>query len=234
MLHPLNIPEIIDKVGVSSLLGAKAQTTHSSSRALVSSIWVNSLYPDRLLVLFALGTLSRLTSLRLSRWTYCSLDDIAALAQNNPNLETLALGSRDVLKPTTELTLCFCPIPNALKCIHGSQDAMNDYVLHTRSFVAHPGARRHMVHLKLPLNKLTVELGDTLLDHHSDTLQTVKFFVKSFDEDDFTGVNSILAACSNLTSFPTLTGDNYRFKDSKSQIWSAEDIGVILILRWTC
>ncbi|KAF9381889.1 hypothetical protein CPC16_009638 [Podila verticillata] len=91
-----------------------------------------------------------------------------------------------------------------------------------------------MVHLKLPLNKLTVELGDTLLDHHSDTLQTVKFFVKSFDEDDFLGVNSILAACSNLTSFPMLTGDSYRFKDSKSQIWSAEDIGAILILRWTC
>ncbi|KAF9213306.1 hypothetical protein BGZ59_005548 [Podila verticillata] len=91
-----------------------------------------------------------------------------------------------------------------------------------------------MVYLKLPLNMLTIELGDTLLDYHSDTLQTVKFFVKSFNEDDFLGVNSILAACSNLTSFSMHTGDSYRLKDSKSQLWGAEDIGTIPILRWTC
>lgn len=33
-----------------------------------------------------------------------------------------------------------CPILNALRCIRGSQDVLNDYVLHTRSLVAHPGA----------------------------------------------------------------------------------------------
>lgn len=30
------------------------------------------------------------------------------------------------------------------------------------------------------------------------------------------------------------TGDSYRIKDSKSQLWSAEDIDAILILRLTC
>lgn len=126
-----------------------------------------------------------------------------------------------------------CPFLNALKRIHGSQDILNDHVLLASGVLSHILAPRHLVHLELPL-KLTIELGDTLLNQHSDILQTAKFSVKSVDEYDFLGVDSILAACSNLTYFAMHTGGSFHHKDNKSQIWSAEDIDAIPILPWTC
>ena len=47
-------------------------------------------------------------------------------------------------------------------------------------------------------------------------------------------VDSILAACSNLTYFAMHTGDSFHHRDNKSRTWSAEDIDAILILPWAC
>lgn len=54
--------------------------------------------PDKQLVRFSLGTLSRLTFLRIDCWRDSLLEDITSIALNNPNLRTMVLGSLISLK----------------------------------------------------------------------------------------------------------------------------------------
>ncbi|KAI9231311.1 MAG: hypothetical protein BYD32DRAFT_492091 [Podila humilis] len=54
--------------------------------------------PDKQLVRFSLGTLSRLTFLRIDCWRDSLLEDITSIALNNPNLKTMVFGSLISLK----------------------------------------------------------------------------------------------------------------------------------------
>lgn len=54
--------------------------------------------PDKQLVRFALGTLSRLNFLRIDCWRDSLMEDITSIALNNPNLKTMVLGSLTSLK----------------------------------------------------------------------------------------------------------------------------------------
>ncbi|KAF9213146.1 hypothetical protein BGZ59_005853, partial [Podila verticillata] len=86
-------------------------------------------------------------------------------------------------------------------------------------------ASRGLARFDFPMNDLTVDICDALLELHADTLETIQLYLDGSDHNSLMGINRILSSCPNLTSLAV---------NNDQDEWSPEDAGVLTAEPWNC